>query len=63
MILTAGDLIEAGDIAGACEQLLDAYQKTDGIGVPDSPPDFVTGEAADDLAAMILDLMTILGCE
>lgn len=55
MILTAGDHIQAGDIAGACEQLLDAYQKTDGL--------CVTGEAADDLAAMILDLMTILGCE
>lgn len=62
MIETAGDLIDDGDIAGACVQLEDAYRKTDGLTPPESPPDFVTGDSADDLAGMILDLMASLGC-
>ena len=62
MIETAGDLIDNGDIAGACVQLEDAYRKTDGLTPPESPPDFVKGDAADDLAQMILDLMASLGC-
>lgn len=60
MIEAAGDLVEAGDISGACTQLLDAYRKTDG---QPRPPDFVTGEAASELAAMIQQLMETLGCE
>ena len=62
MIETAGDLIDDGDIAEACVQLRDAYRKTDGLTPPESPPDFVTGDSADDLAQMILDLMASLGC-
>ncbi|UCD29235.1 MAG: lamin tail domain-containing protein [Planctomycetota bacterium] len=60
MIETAGDLIEDGLFADACQQLADAYKKTDG---EDKPPDFVSGPAAAELAAMILDLMDSLGCE
>ncbi len=59
MIEAAGDLIEAGDIDGACEQLGAALRKTDG---EPRPPDFVEGEAASELAQRILDLMTALGC-
>ena len=63
MIVVAGELIEDGNIPGACEQLLDAFEKTDGLGPPASPPDLVTGDAADDLAEKIQDLMTLLECE
>ncbi|MDL1978446.1 MAG: hypothetical protein LWX52_10215 [Deltaproteobacteria bacterium] len=62
MIEAAGDLIDDGDIAGACVQLMDAYQKTDGLTPPESPPDFVMGDSAGDLAGLILDLMASLGC-
>ncbi len=60
MIEASGDLIEDGFIEQACQQLLDAYDRTDGY---DSPPDFVGGEATVILANMILDLMEGLGCE
>jgi hypothetical protein len=60
MIDAAGDLIEEGNIAGACRQLQDAYKKTDGF---PRPPDFVTGDAADDLAQKIQELRESLGCE
>ena len=43
MLFSAQDLIEAGDLVGACEQLMDAYNKCDGV---PQPPDFVTGDAA-----------------
>jgi hypothetical protein len=38
MIEAAGDLIEVGDTAGACQQLSDAYERSDG---EFPPPDFV----------------------
>jgi len=60
MIESAQDLIEAGDFAGACTQLLAAHGKTDGEA---RPPDFVQGEAAIELAALIMDLYARLGCE
>jgi hypothetical protein len=53
MIEAVSDLIQNGDKETACQQLWDAYEKTDGI-VP--PPDFVQGEAAQELAQMIMDL-------
>jgi len=56
-IKAAGDTLEDG--GDACEQLLDAYQRTDGL---PRPPDFVTGTAAGTLAQMILALMGELGC-
>jgi len=59
MIEAAGDLIEAGDIDGACGQLMAVYKKCDGL---PRPPDFVAGEAQEELAQMILDLMASLGC-
>ncbi|MBW2664316.1 MAG: hypothetical protein JRD93_20655 [Deltaproteobacteria bacterium] len=63
MIEKAGNFIESGLITEACEQLLDALEKTDGLGPPANPPDLVTGDAADDLAEKIQDLMTLLECE
>lgn len=59
MIEAAGDLIEAGEIDAACGQLMAAYKKCDG---QPRPPDFVAGEALEELAQMILDLMASLGC-
>ena len=58
MIEAAGDLIEDGAIGEAWQQLLDAYQRCDGL---DRPPEFVAGPAAPTLAAMILDLIAALG--
>jgi hypothetical protein len=63
MIEAASDLIEHGEIEKACQQLMDAYKKTDGLTPPESPPDFVTGDAASELASMLQVLMTSLGCE
>ena len=63
MIEEAGNLIESGLIPEACKQLLDAFKKTDALGPPTSPPDFVTGDAGDDLSEKIQDLMTLLECE
>jgi len=60
MLNAAGDLIEHELFQEACQQLLDAYKKTDG---QLRPPDFVKGEAAPELANMIQALRTSLGCE
>jgi hypothetical protein len=56
----AGDLIAINDIEGACGQLKAASKKCDD---EFPPPDFVQGDAAEDLYNMILELMTELGCE
>lgn len=60
MIEAAGDLIDDGDIAEACQQLVDACNRTDGL---ERPPEFVAGPAASSLAQMIMDLMASLDCE
>jgi hypothetical protein len=59
IIEAAGDLIADGYPETACRQLLDAYERCDGL-FP--PPDFVEGDAAETLAGMILDLIGKLGC-
>jgi hypothetical protein len=60
MINAAGELLKNEDIKGACGQLHAALGKTDGKG---QPPDFVKGEASVELAQMIQELMTSLGCQ
>jgi hypothetical protein len=60
MIEQAGDYIENSLIEYACEQLHDTYNRCDGFS---PPPDFVTGEATDDLATMVLYLRESLECE
>ena len=55
--------IDAGDpdsIVEACGELQAAYKKCDGL---KSPKDFVSGDAREQLAGMILDLIEELGCE
>jgi hypothetical protein len=52
--------LESGLITEACQQLMDAYLKTDGN---PNPPDFVEGDAAPDLADMIQELIDTLGCQ
>jgi len=59
-IEAAGNLIEKGSTAGACSQLKNAYNETDGL---PQPPDFVMGDAAPSLANQIQNLMTGLGCK
>lgn len=59
MIKAAGDLIEDGLIDEACQQLLNAFNRTDGS---PRPPDFVEGSTASELATLIQDLRTDLGC-
>ena len=60
IIEASGDLIEAGFIEDACEQLRSALRRVDG---DPRPPDFVTGEAAELIATQIEFLRTSLGCE
>lgn len=57
MLKEAQRLIEEGDIEGAIEQLQSAYKKVDGNL---NPPDFVEGEAREELAEMILELIELL---
>jgi hypothetical protein len=61
MIEAAGQMIEAGMYAQAYAQLLDAYARCDG---ETPPPDFVSGDAAPELAGLIQgltqDLMDVL---
>ena len=59
MIEQAGFLIRADNVAGACQQLLDAYNRTDGR---PKPSDFVQGSAAGKLAEKILELRSSLNC-
>jgi len=59
MLEEAQSLIEAGLYEEACDQLWSAYRKCDG---ELRPPDFVTGDAAEVLADMILLMMDELGC-
>jgi len=59
MIEQAGEFIESGDVAGACQQLVDAYKKTDG---KPKPPDFVQGSAAAELADKIMEVIDSLHC-
>lgn len=62
-IEAAGDLIEDGLIEEACQQLLDAYRKCDGLGPLESPPDFVADWGASaELARKIQNLRISLGC-
>ena len=55
----AGDLLDEGEIEDACNQLLDAFLRTDGV-FP--PPNFASGPAAPDLATQIQNLRTTLDC-
>jgi CSLREA domain-containing protein len=59
MLLAAGDLLAQGDVDGACRQLQDAADRTDGASPPD---DFVQGEAAPDLLDAVTELQDELGC-
>lgn len=60
MILSASNKIKDGNIASACAKLKVALGKTDGL---EPQPDFVTGPAAPELAAMIEALIADLDCE
>jgi hypothetical protein len=59
MLEATCDLIKDGNIADACKQLMDSYQRCDGL---PRPPEFVAGPAAPAITEMIFDLMISLGC-
>jgi hypothetical protein len=59
MIEAAGHLFTGGQLDDACRQLRDAYERCDGR---PHPPDFVEGEAASELAAMIVAVIDAQGC-
>ena len=63
MIKSADNMVQDGNLDGACEQIFDVYHKTDGQSPPDSAPDFVAGEAKEDLADMIFAFSQILDCK
>ena len=56
---TAQDLIDEGDIDGACEQLMATYMICDG---KPRPKDFVSGDAVMDMSKLILHLMASIEC-
>lgn len=60
MLEQAEYFIDSGFILKACDQLNSIYRKTDGAPLP---RDFVSGSAAAELAAKVLELMESLGCE
>ena len=60
MMEASDDLIQDGDIDGACQQLLDVYERVDGIG---PPADFVSGNTAQNLASIIQGMREDLGCQ
>jgi hypothetical protein len=59
MIVSAGDLLAAGDLKGACDKLKEAYYLCDRRPAPE---DYVTGGATAHLGASIIDLWHNLGC-
>jgi hypothetical protein len=60
MLEAAGDLIDAGQAEKACNQLLDAVLRIDGVS---PPPDFVAGTAVPELATQVQTLRTSMGCD
>ena len=59
MLDAARNALDAGNVAGACNLLQQAYLRADG---DSTPPDFVTGAAREELARMVLNLRESLGC-
>ena len=57
MLEAAGKKLGSGDSSGAIASLTQAYRRVDG---EPQPPDFVTGTAATELAAWILELIAML---
>jgi hypothetical protein len=59
MLDAARNALDAGNVAGACNLLQQAYLRANG---DSTPPDFVTGAAREELAQMVLNLREFLGC-
>ena len=59
-IEAVADYISLGDIEGACNKLYSCYKKCDG---QFPPPDFVTGDATEDLGNIIDNFMLNLNCD
>jgi len=63
MILSTADKIQEESLVGACQQLNELYDKTDGQNPPISAPDFIYGTSKQELARMIADLRQQIGCK
>lgn len=59
MLVAASTLIDAGYIGWGCLVLERCDMRADGM---PRPPDFIIGEAREELIGMILQLMADLGC-
>ncbi|MEA3463308.1 MAG: hypothetical protein U9R49_15605, partial [Bacteroidota bacterium] len=59
MLYSTNDLIAAGEIEAACEQIWQAYLRLDGA---HRPPDFVEGPTTDGIGLLIFDVMDALEC-
>lgn len=62
MLASAEKIIEDANDNLVCDKLSGIYSKTDGQNPPQSPPDFIFGEAKQDLANMISTLMQQIEC-
>ena len=62
MLISAANEIEDSNEELACQQLAEIQFKTDGHNPPISPQDFIFGEAKNDLANMISNLIQQLEC-
>jgi len=60
MIKAAGDLLAAGQTVEGCQQLAALYHKVDGVS---PPPDFVSGEATEEVAVAIQGMRIYYGCQ
>ena len=60
MIKAAGDLLAAGQTVEGCQQLEALYHKVDGVS---PPPDFVSGEATDEVAGAVQGIRMYYGCQ
>jgi hypothetical protein len=59
MLHNSRDLFNNGDFGAACDQLNAAYEKCDGL---PAPPDFVEGDATEDMRSLIESLMADFQC-
>jgi len=60
MIVIAGQLIDNGDVDGACGKLQAIYKKIDGL---DKPQDFADGESLSELQKQVQLVMESIECK
>ena len=63
MITSAEDMIQKNNLEAACQKLRAIFKKTDGRHAKKSSQDFVQGDAAEQLASMLMQRMQELDCK